>query len=55
MVLGGNIIVGKYSSSFFKNSSENRIKEVLCGVIPWLSSTQGKCFKVTSNTEALFM
>ncbi|KAL3796147.1 hypothetical protein HJC23_000650 [Cyclotella cryptica] len=41
MVLGGNIIVGKYSTPFFKNSGEHRIKDVLCGVIPWLSSTQG--------------
>lgn len=42
MVLGGNLIVGKYSSAFFQTSSKQRIKDVLCGAIPWLSSTQGK-------------
>lgn len=42
MVLGGNIIVGKYSSAFFQSSNKQKIKDILCGAIPWLSSTQGK-------------
>ena len=45
MVLGGNITAGKYSSSFFQNSNEQRIKDVLCGIIPWLSSTQGSYYR----------
>ena len=60
MVLGGNVIVGKYSSTFFQSSSEQRIKDVLCGAIPWLSSTQGNtssiCFssKLTMFTLDLY-
>lgn len=46
MIIGGNLTVGRYSSSFFHSSSADvsaitRMKEVLCGVLPWLSSTQG--------------
>ena len=41
MIIGGNLTVGRYSNDFFHSSTDPRIKEVLCGVLPWLSSTQG--------------
>mmetsp|Transcript_23901 Transcript_23901/g.41888 ORF Transcript_23901/g.41888 Transcript_23901/m.41888 type:complete len:632 (+) Transcript_23901:1054-2949(+) len=41
MIIGGNLTVGRYSSDFFHSSTDPRIKDVLCGVLPWLSSTQG--------------
>lgn len=44
MILGGNWIVGRYKLDFFfpdKNSNNIRLRRVVAGVIPWLSSTQG--------------
>mmetsp|Transcript_37473 Transcript_37473/g.80879 ORF Transcript_37473/g.80879 Transcript_37473/m.80879 type:complete len:986 (+) Transcript_37473:62-3019(+) len=41
MIIGGNMTVGRYSSDFFNSSTDPKIKDVLCGVLPWLSSTQG--------------
>ena len=41
MIIGGNLTVGRYSNDFFHSSTDPRMKEVLCGVLPWLSSTQG--------------
>ncbi len=42
MIIGGNLTAGQYSSSFFQSSVDatTRMKEVLCGILPWLSSTQ---------------
>ena len=45
MIVGGNIIVGRYAEEFFSAFSKEDIKgslhEVLAGTLPWLSSTQG--------------
>ncbi|KAL7542351.1 hypothetical protein ACHAXR_011688 [Thalassiosira sp. AJA248-18] len=41
MIIGGNLTVGRYSNDFFHSSADHRIKDVLCGALPWLSSTQG--------------
>ena len=44
MILGGNWIVGRYKLDFFNpltSAGEQRIRTVLSGAIPWLSSTQG--------------
>mmetsp|Transcript_31827 Transcript_31827/g.64339 ORF Transcript_31827/g.64339 Transcript_31827/m.64339 type:complete len:1966 (-) Transcript_31827:24-5921(-) len=41
MIIGGNLTVGSYSNDFFHSKSDKKIKEILCGVLPWLSSTQG--------------
>jgi hypothetical protein len=47
MVIAGNLVVGKYKLEFFRQFEINERKgnlslhEVLSGVIPWLSSTQG--------------
>lgn len=41
MIIGGNLTVGRYSNDFFRSSVDPRMKAVLCGVLPWLSSTQG--------------
>jgi hypothetical protein len=46
MVVGGNLIVGRYTLDFFRQfevgDAKNRtLHQVLSGVIPWLSSTQG--------------
>ena len=45
MIIGGNSTAGRYSSSFFQSSADarttDRMKEVLCGILPWLTSTQG--------------
>ena len=41
MIIGGNLTVGRYNNDFFHSNSDNKIKEILCGVLPWLSSTQG--------------
>ncbi len=42
MIIGGNVIANpRYESEFFTTSTTQRVKDVLCGVIPWLSSTQG--------------
>jgi hypothetical protein len=44
MILGGNWIVGRYKLDFFNpvsSAGEQRIRTVLGGAIPWLSSTQG--------------
>lgn len=41
MVIGGNLTAGRYSNDFFCSSADPRVKDVLCGVLPWLSSTQG--------------
>lgn len=42
--MGGNWIVGSYKIPFFEPSADNnhaRLRKVLAGAIPWLSSTQG--------------
>mmetsp|Transcript_24347 Transcript_24347/g.53793 ORF Transcript_24347/g.53793 Transcript_24347/m.53793 type:complete len:1948 (+) Transcript_24347:175-6018(+) len=45
MILGGNLIVGRYSKEVFEAFSEEEVKdplnEILAGTLPWLSSTQG--------------
>ena len=46
MIIGGNLIVGQHRLEFFSQYDDNNciqtsLKEVLSGVIPWLSSTQG--------------
>lgn len=44
MILGGNWIAGRYKLDFFDpvtDAGEHRVRAVLSGVIPWLSSTQG--------------
>ena len=46
MIIAGNLIVGQHRLEFFsqyddENCSQTSLKEVLSGVIPWLSSTQG--------------
>jgi tRNA guanosine-2'-O-methyltransferase len=41
MIIGGNLTVGRYSNDFFHSPTDPRMKDVLCGVLPWLSSTQG--------------
>jgi len=42
MIIGGNVIANpRYQSEFFTASTSQRVKDILCGVIPWLSSTQG--------------
>ncbi|MGK3756377.1 MAG: tRNA guanosine-2'-O-methyltransferase [Bacillariaceae sp.] len=43
MILGGNFIMGKYQLDYFTKHDDNkqRLKRVLAGAIPWLSSTQG--------------
>lgn len=41
MIIAGNLTVGRYSNDFFCSSADTKIKEVLCGALPWLSSTQG--------------
>ena len=41
MIIGGNLTVGRYSNDFFHSKSDKKVKEILCGVLPWLSSTQG--------------
>lgn len=44
MVIGGNWIVGRYKIDYFavQNDETNlRLRKVIAGVIPWLSSTQG--------------
>merc|ERR1712194_416421 len=41
MIIGGNLTVGRYSEDFFCSSTDSKIKDILCGVLPWLSSTQG--------------
>jgi tRNA guanosine-2'-O-methyltransferase len=46
MIIGGNLIVGKYQSDFFRAKAGKKVADidlniVLGGVIPWLSSTQG--------------
>jgi tRNA G18 (ribose-2'-O)-methylase SpoU len=46
MVLGGNLIVGRYKLDFFRQFETSdsgclTLHQVLSGVIPWLSSTQG--------------
>lgn len=42
MIVGGNLIVGRYQDDFFRDNREGiDIKLVLAAVIPWLSSTQG--------------
>ncbi len=44
MIMGGNWIVGRYKIPFFQplvGSDNLRLREVLAGTIPWLSSTQG--------------
>jgi len=38
--MGGNFIMGRYHLDYFTND-QHRLKQVLAGVIPWLSSTQG--------------
>ena len=41
MIIGGNMTVGRYSNEFFCSPTDPRMKEILCGALPWLSSTQG--------------
>jgi len=44
MIIGGNLIVGRYSTKFMqfnKGSDSVPVNDVLAGVLPWLSSTQG--------------
>ena len=46
MVLGGNLIVGRYKLDFFRQFENDQngnltLHQVVSGVIPWLSSTQG--------------
>jgi tRNA G18 (ribose-2'-O)-methylase SpoU len=41
MIIGGNLTAGRYSNDFFCSKTDPRIKDILCGVLPWLSSTQG--------------
>jgi tRNA guanosine-2'-O-methyltransferase len=43
MVIGGNWIVGQYKIDFFRSGlgHDVNLRQVLAGVIPWLSSTQG--------------
>lgn len=44
MIIGGNWIVGRYKLDYFKpdgGSNNLRLRKVLAGAIPWLSSTQG--------------
>lgn len=41
MVIAGNLTAGRYRNEFFCSSTDPRIKDVLCGVLPWLGSTQG--------------
>ena len=44
MIMGGNWIVGSYKIPFFESSTgdnNTRLRKVLAGAIPWLSSTQG--------------
>lgn len=41
MIIAGNLTAGRYSNDFFTSSTDPRIKQVLCGALPWLSSTQG--------------
>lgn len=48
MIIGGNVIVGNYKTDFFRQLSfneeknkQNILHQILRGVIPWLSSTQG--------------
>lgn len=41
MIIGGNVSCGRYSSDFFRSATDKRIKQILCGALPWLSSTQG--------------
>lgn len=45
MVVTGNLIVGRYQNDFNSQlgskKGKSRLKQILAGVIPWLSSTQG--------------
>uniref|UniRef100_A0A7S2EQ33 Uncharacterized protein n=1 Tax=Ditylum brightwellii TaxID=49249 RepID=A0A7S2EQ33_9STRA len=44
MIIGGNLIAGRYTVDFFRpldNGGKLRLNEILAGVLPWLSSTQG--------------
>ncbi|KAL7550137.1 hypothetical protein ACHAWF_013382 [Thalassiosira exigua] len=41
MIIGGNLTVGRYSNEFFRSPADPKIKDIVCGVLPWLSSTQG--------------
>jgi hypothetical protein len=46
MIISGNLIVGRYKDDFFRqyeNGDQHvvNLDEILAGVIPWLSSTQG--------------
>lgn len=46
MIIGGNLLVGRYKDDFFSQFDSGdedavSLNEILAGVIPWLSSTQG--------------
>ena len=41
MIIGGNLTAGRYSNDFFHSSTDPRMKQILCGALPWMSSTQG--------------
>ena len=46
MIIGGNLMAGKYSSLFLKDITENNavvLRDIIAGSVPWLSSTQGFC------------
>jgi len=47
MIIGGNLVVGRYSEEFFDtvtmDKKESTLRSILSGVIPWLGSTQGFC------------
>jgi hypothetical protein len=41
MILGGNLIVGRYQNDFFnKDGTDLNLQIILASIIPWLSSTQ---------------
>lgn len=46
MILGGNLLAGRYSASFLKSIVGNKslvLQDIIAGTVPWLSSTQGFC------------
>ncbi len=44
MIIGGNLIVGRYSDLFLKAVTDKNgsvLRDIIAGSVPWLSSTQG--------------
>ena len=41
MIIAGNLTAGRYAHDFFTSSTDPKMKEILCGALPWLGSTQG--------------